>query len=55
MSLEVRPVESVLHGDLADQQALHDLLDRVEALGLELVDIRQSTEGHDDRPVPSRS
>jgi hypothetical protein len=40
MVLEVEPTTTVLSGDL-DQPGLHALLDRVRALGLELVDVRQ--------------
>jgi hypothetical protein len=43
LALEVHPVETVLHGDVADQAALHELLDRVQALGLELVEVRRVT------------
>jgi hypothetical protein len=39
VAFEVEPTATVLHGDL-DQAHLHALLDRVRALGLELVDIR---------------
>jgi hypothetical protein len=31
----------VLHGEVADQAALHGILDRVQALGLELIEVRQ--------------
>ena len=37
----VEPVETVLHGPVRDQAELHGLLDRIQALGLELVEIRK--------------
>jgi hypothetical protein len=49
LTLDVHPVETVLHGDIADQAALHGILDRVQALGLELVEVRQLPQ-----PVHSR-
>jgi hypothetical protein len=39
--LDVEPMMTVLTGDL-EQAELHALLDRVRALGLELVDLRQA-------------
>jgi hypothetical protein len=36
-----RPVETVLHGPVVDQAALQGLLRRIEALGLELVEVRR--------------
>jgi hypothetical protein len=44
MRAEVLPVETVLYGDVADRAALHGLIDRVESLGLELVEIRRLPE-----------
>jgi hypothetical protein len=38
---EVQPVETVLHGEIADQAALHGVLDQVQALGLELIEVRR--------------
>lgn len=39
--VEVEPASTILSAQL-DQDGLHALLDRVRALGLELVDIRQA-------------
>ena len=41
MVMEVEPTMTVLSGDL-DQRGLHAVLDRVRALGLELVEITQA-------------
>jgi hypothetical protein len=38
----VEPRETVLHGALLDQAALHGLLDRIQALGLELIEVRRT-------------
>jgi hypothetical protein len=35
------PVETMLYGSVEDQAALHGLLRRIEALGLELVEVRR--------------
>lgn len=40
LAVEVEPTTTVLSGDL-DQTDLHAVLDRVRALGLELVDVKQ--------------
>ncbi len=37
----VEPVETVLHGQLPDQAALHGLLARLEMLGVQVVEIRR--------------
>ena len=43
--LHVEPVhsETVLVGELTDQAALHAVLAQIEALGLELIEVRRST------------
>ena len=41
LTATVQPVETVLHGPVQDQAALHGLLDRIQSLGLELAEIRQ--------------
>ena len=43
MSASVEPVqtETVLHGPVQDQAALYGLLDQIQALGLELVEVRR--------------
>ena len=33
--------ETVLHGPVADQAGLHGLLDRIQSLGLELIEVRR--------------
>jgi hypothetical protein len=38
---EVEPAETILRGDLPDQDALYALLGRVQGFGLELVEVRQ--------------
>jgi hypothetical protein len=41
LTATVKPVETVLYGPVQDQAALYGLLDRIQSLGLELVEIRQ--------------
>ena len=41
LGASVEPVETVLAGPVEDQAALHGLISRIEALGLELVEIRR--------------
>ena len=38
---ELSAAETVLQGDDVDQSALHGLLDRLEELGLELLEVRR--------------
>jgi hypothetical protein len=44
MAVEAEPTVTVLSGHL-DQRGLHNVLDRVRALGLELVEIKQAAPG----------
>jgi hypothetical protein len=53
LSVDVRPVETVLHGDISDQAALHGLLDRVADLGLELIEVRRLPDAPSDSPATS--
>ncbi|MCA1672636.1 MAG: hypothetical protein LC799_10680 [Actinobacteria bacterium] len=47
LTMTVRPTETVLRGVNLDQAALYGILDRIQALGLELIEIRRLP----DRPV----
>jgi hypothetical protein len=57
LSATVEPVETVLHGPIKNQSSLHILLDRIQSLGLELVEIRRFPAGSDEltaEPEPPR-
>lgn len=41
LDAEVVPVETVLRGPVGDQDGLRGLLDRLQDLGLELVEVRR--------------
>jgi hypothetical protein len=41
MDADLAPAETVLHGPVADQAGLHGLLDRIQSLGLELIEVRR--------------
>jgi hypothetical protein len=37
----VKPAETVMRGEVRDQSELHGLLDQIQALGLDLIEVRQ--------------
>jgi len=41
MDSDLEPVETVLHGPIKDQAELHGVIDRIQALGLELIEVRR--------------
>ena len=45
LTASVEPGETVLRGPVRDQAALYGLLDRIQSLGLELVEVRRLPEG----------
>ena len=49
LEASVEPVETKLHGPVADQAALHGVIDLVSSLGLELVEVRRLPPGLDLR------
>jgi hypothetical protein len=51
LTATVVPVETVLYGPVPDQSSLHGLLDRIQSLGLELVELRRLPASPDE-PAP---
>jgi len=45
LEVTTEPVETILHGRLRDQAELFGLLDRIQSLGLELVELRRLAGG----------
>jgi hypothetical protein len=41
MTVTVEPVETVAYGPLPDQEAVHQLMAKLQALGLEIVELRR--------------
>ncbi|KUF18259.1 MULTISPECIES: hypothetical protein [Streptomyces] len=41
LTVRLRPAETVLYGVGLDQPALYGILDRIQALGLELLEVRR--------------
>jgi hypothetical protein len=40
----VKPAETVMRGQVRDQSELHGVLDRIQSLGLELIEVRRLPE-----------
>jgi hypothetical protein len=51
LTASVEPVETVLHGPIRDQAALNGLLARLEAFGVQVLEIRRL---HAQQEPPSR-
>jgi hypothetical protein len=47
LKASVEPVETLLHGPIQDQAALHGLLARLEAFGVQVIEVRRL---HQDDP-----
>ena len=41
LAVSTEPVETIVYGPLADQEAVHRLLTKLESLGLEVVEFRR--------------
>ena len=41
LSITINPAETVLHGRHLDQAALYGILERIQALGFELIEVRR--------------
>jgi hypothetical protein len=41
MTVSAAGADTLLHGQVLDQAALHGVLERIESLGLELLDVRR--------------
>jgi hypothetical protein len=37
----VKPAETIMRGELRDQSELHGVLERIQSLGLELIEVRR--------------
>jgi hypothetical protein len=41
LDARIKPAETILRGPVIDQPALHGILDRIQALGLELIEVKR--------------
>jgi hypothetical protein len=54
MDTTVEPVDTILRGPVRDQSALHGLLDKIQARGLELVEVRRLPDPRPGSPPRAR-
>jgi hypothetical protein len=52
LSASVEPVETILHGPLRDQAALHGLLARLQTFGVQVVEVRRLHDREPQEPDP---
>jgi hypothetical protein len=45
LAAEVRPVETILHGSVRDRVELYSVLERLDSLGLEVLEVRRTADG----------
>jgi hypothetical protein len=50
-TVEVVPVRTVMRGPVPDQAALHGIINRLQSLGLELIEVRRIGETDDAGPT----
>jgi hypothetical protein len=51
----VEPVQTVLRGPVLDQAALHGIINRIQRLGLDLLEVRRLTEEPPNEPSATES
>jgi hypothetical protein len=55
VQVAIQPVGTILRGTVVDQAALHEVINHLQGLGLELVEVRRLTHGSVPRPAaPAR-
>jgi hypothetical protein len=52
MTVTVEPVETVVFGPFADQEAVHQLMVKLQSLGLEVVELRRLPGHADEEDIP---
>jgi hypothetical protein len=52
----IEPVQTIMHGPVLDQAALHGIINRLQSVGLDLIEVRRLTDGFGvdrDWPMPA--